>query len=67
MANRDAVRSAIQTDEKDAAAGVTGDAPLARTPEHGDAQGRADRPGTAAEDAEREQERQLADGTENPG
>jgi hypothetical protein len=44
-----------------------GRTPLTDTNDRGDEQGPPDRPRSAAEAAEREQERQVADGTESPG
>jgi hypothetical protein len=42
-------------------------APLPTAPDHTHAQDRRDTERSAADEAEQEQERQLADGTESPG
>jgi hypothetical protein len=64
MADRDAARSAVP---KKADAGANGTAPMTSAPDPGREQGRGDTQGNAVQEAEREQERQLAEGTESPG
>jgi hypothetical protein len=60
MADRDAV-------PKKADAGVNGTTPMTSAPDTGREHGRGDTQGNAVQEAEREQERQLAEGTESPG
>jgi hypothetical protein len=64
MADRDAMRSAVP---KKADADVNESAPMTSAPDPGREQGRGDSQGNAVQEAEREQERQLAEGTESPG
>ena len=64
MAERDVARSAVP---KKADAGTNGSAPMTSAPDPGREQGRGDTQGNAVEEAVREQERQLAEGTESPG
>jgi hypothetical protein len=64
MADSDAARSAVP---KKADAGANGTAPMTSAPDPGREQGRGDTQGNAVQEAEREQERQLAEGTESPG
>jgi hypothetical protein len=64
MADHDAARSAVP---KKADAGANGTAPMTSAPDPAREQGRGDTQGNAVQEAEREQERQLAEGTESPG
>jgi len=64
MTTSDDVRPAVREGAEDRG---DGGAPMTGTTDHGHDQDPGDTQGTAADEAEREQERQLADGTESPG